>query len=227
MAITLGIIKAALVIGFQDIKTKPKRGFGPFSPQLVVEEIHDDELEITEQPVENGAAISDHAFKRPATVTLRYGWSNSPSATSFIGGLIGAVTGTIDGVQSVLSGSEPNQIKEIYQRLLELQAGLPGEGPKPFTAYTGKRTYYNMLVKSLRVTTDRETENVLMVDVVLKQVIIANTQTVALVVPASEQKDPGSTATPTNSGTKQLGPAPNYNDAGAGRGFVNPPMVTP
>jgi hypothetical protein len=48
----------------------------PFHPEVTVEEDHTDDLTITEHPVESGAAITDHAFKRPAEVRVRVGWSD-------------------------------------------------------------------------------------------------------------------------------------------------------
>ena len=42
-----------------------------------VEERHMDRLEITNHPVETGAAITDHAFYHPPELTLVLGWSNS------------------------------------------------------------------------------------------------------------------------------------------------------
>jgi hypothetical protein len=42
------------------------RKIGVIIPDVVVSEKHSDTLEITEHPVETGAAISDHAYKRPA-----------------------------------------------------------------------------------------------------------------------------------------------------------------
>jgi hypothetical protein len=48
---------------------------GQFPPPTVwVEEQHQDQMMITEHPVENGAPVSDHAFPRPVEVTIRLGW---------------------------------------------------------------------------------------------------------------------------------------------------------
>jgi hypothetical protein len=44
---------------------------------VVIREVHDDELTITDHPVGNGAPITDHAFKNPESVMLEFGWSNN------------------------------------------------------------------------------------------------------------------------------------------------------
>lgn len=49
----------------------PKRAIGPFTTMLTIEEISNDELEITQHPVQQGATITDHAFVKPATVSIK------------------------------------------------------------------------------------------------------------------------------------------------------------
>jgi soluble lytic murein transglycosylase-like protein len=49
------------------------RKIGMIIPDVVVSEKHSDTLEITEHPVETGAAISDHAYKRPSEVVMEVG----------------------------------------------------------------------------------------------------------------------------------------------------------
>ncbi len=44
-------------------------------PDVIISEKHQDTLEITEHPVEIGAEIADHAYKRPAELTMEVGFS--------------------------------------------------------------------------------------------------------------------------------------------------------
>ena len=48
----------------------PSRKIGPFSATITTEEIATDELEVTQFPVQNTAAISDHAFSKPGRLRL-------------------------------------------------------------------------------------------------------------------------------------------------------------
>ncbi len=196
-----GFVLPAAVIGLGSIYLKPRRGIRGFYPlpssvgpqedllpQVTLEEVHHDELEITDHPVERGAVISDHAFKRPAEVVIRCAWSNSPSKP---GGLIGAAVGvgaalggsvsriaaaagpTAVAAGSLLTGNAPSQAADIYDKLLGLQASAT-----PFDVYTGKRIYRDMLFRSLTVTTDLKTENVLMLTATCRQVLIVSTTTI-------------------------------------------------
>ena len=152
------------------------RSIGGIIPNVTIEEHHRDDLAITDHPVEQGAAITDHSFKMPAEVTMQCGWSSS-------GALFGSLTLTSP--------------RDIYQQLLLLQASR-----QPFDLVTGKRSYSNMLIKSLGVTTNAASENSLMVTCTMREVIIVQTQ-VTTIAPAAVHANPAATAATQNTGVKQ------------------------
>lgn len=78
-----------------DVLLTPSRSIGFLIPNVVMEEIHRDELAIVQHPVETGATITDHAFKLPAQVEMRIGFSDS--------------------------GQFPGYSKAVYAALLSLQ----------------------------------------------------------------------------------------------------------
>jgi hypothetical protein len=222
-----GFVLPALSLGVGSIVLKPNtRGFLPDTgsliiPQATIEEIHHDEIMITDQPVETGSNISDHAYKLPSEVVIRFGFSNSPSlnvgglvgsaltfnATTILNPIVGAGQATEQTIQSVLTGNAIDQVKSIYQQLLDLQASFV-----PFTVYTGKRKYQNMLFKAITVTTDIKSENALIATVTCRQIIFANTQTITVPLAANNQSQsiPQSTSTTQDIGTKSLSSAPGY-----------------
>ncbi|PKF31923.1 phage baseplate protein [Acinetobacter proteolyticus] len=152
---------------------------------VTVEEKHKDELKVTEHPTEVGAAISDHAFKEPPEVTMKVGWSES--------------AGTLNGFlgDTVLGGNTSLTI--VYQTLLQLQ-----EQALPLIISTGKRLYTNMLIKSLGCTTDLQTENVLMIDITFKKVLMVSTK--MSVIAIENQANPEATASVSDGGTVQAKP---------------------
>ncbi len=157
-----------------------------------LEETHLDELQITEHPVEKGAEINDHAFKRQPELTLKCGWSNSQ---------IAALAGTL---QSIFEGGElptADYVSTVYSQLLALQ-----ETRQPFDVVTSLRIYRDMLFKSLSVTKDQKTGAALNVTATLKQIRIVQTQATSL--PSKEgQADPQATAETQNAGVKAAVPA--------------------
>lgn len=209
-----GYVDPSLDAGEQTIQVTPQRGLGPFVAQVTLEERHVDDLAITDHPVETGATISDHAYMRPSEVTIRCGWSESPKGDGDGGGIFSG--GGLDGgLTSETSGSAVGAPREMYQNLLELQ-----KSRVPFEIFTGKRIYQNMLVKSLAVTTDKDTENVLLVTAVCREVILVSTQVVSVGAPADEQAEPESTQATSEQGQKSAGDGAKY-DAGAGAESLN------
>lgn len=166
------------------------RKIGLIIPDVVVSEKHQDALEITEHPVEIGAPVSDHAYKRPSEVTMEIGFSGGGSLLDF------ADTSAL----GISLGTSP---KEIYQQILDLQASRV-----PFDVTTGKRQYSNMLIRAIDVTTDRTSENVLMCVLTLREVIISQTQSITVADKANMQEGV-STASLQNTGTKSVKTANN------------------
>jgi hypothetical protein len=154
-----------------------RRSIGGFPAQVVIEEVERDELTITEHPVEQGAPIADHAFKRPSEVTIRAGWSATEA-----------------GDLSADGGG-------IYSILLRMQAAL-----QPFNVFTGKRSYKDMLIASLVVETDEKSEFALMATITCRQIILVSTSTTNVSGSSSDaanHTDPQSTAQPSDNGTQQ------------------------
>lgn len=141
------------------------RRIGTVIPDVVISEKHNDRLEITEHPVERPTSagtgfVADHAYRQPSELTMEVGFSGG-----------GSVLDVFDTSSLGLSaGKSP---EEIYTELLDLQRQR-----EPIDIVTGKRIYKNMLIKSLEVTTDKVTENVLMVIVTFREVIISTTHSI-------------------------------------------------
>src|SRR5260364_458704 len=120
----------------QSVLIRARRSIGEIVRNVVIEEGHRDALPITEHPVEQGAAIADHAYVRPAEVGMRCGF----------------------GPGNAFSRMESSDPAWMCQQLRALQASR-----QPFDVITGKRAYRNMLIPQLTVTTAPESEHALMV----------------------------------------------------------------
>jgi len=162
----------------------------------VVEEDGDDEMVITDHPVEVGAVISDHAFALPARLGLIYAWSGGSDQNQ-----------TVDPETQAVS-KDPDFLKNIYQQLLNLE-----KNRVLCEVNTGKRMYQNMLISRLTIRTDKENENSLTVHVEMKEILTAATQSVPL-SNAAVQQFPQNTAPVVNQGNVSLQPGTNFNPAG-------------
>lgn len=159
------------------------RSIGGFTANITIEEDSTDELMITRHPVEQGADITDHAYKQPAELVVRAGWTNS----------------------SLSALGNEDYCSSIYAQLLTLQ-----ESRAPFSVQTGQRLYTNMLMRAIRKVTNEDTEYALIAEISLQQIVIVPIE-VSSVPPTANQSQPQQTAATTQSGVKTLQPAPNFN----------------
>jgi hypothetical protein len=220
----IGNAVAAGQILIQLLTHKQKRGFDDgsgslFVPDATIEEVHSDDLEITDHPVEQGTVISDHAFKRPSELIITAGWSDSPNNSGLANQIVGAAANTSPALQTILgatrtiggivnmfaSNGRGSPSQAAYQQLLAMQANR-----LLFAIFTGKRVYQNMLVKSLATTTDAKTENSLVIRIGCRQLLMAQTQTVT-VPDSSVMKNPEQNGAAQNFGVKYPLPSPNIN----------------
>ena len=155
-----------------------------FLADVTVEERHSDELRVTENPVEQGAAITDHAFKVPARLTLRVGFSNSNP-------LVG----------------NPAYVDIVYQLFLLLQSSAI-----PFGLVTFKRLYSNLLITRLETFTDEKWSNAMMLTVEMREIILVSTQTVS-VPPTQNMAAPGINGATQSTGSNSLTPGTGFNSS--------------
>lgn len=217
-AITTTIVHAAQVglpilfsqenRGFQDILLPDGTTMENFIAQATIEERHIDEMDICEHPIEQGAAITDHAYKLPAKLILRLGWSNSKSDSNLLdiaASWIGAVGGQAGEIVSEAYGlvtaglnliNSEDYVKKIYDNLQLLQTKRA-----IFSIYTPKRVYYNMMCRGLHTETDWTSANSLPILMDCQEVILTKRIDP---LSAEQLKNPASNAAPINNGTKQL-----------------------
>lgn len=153
---------------------------GMFVDQLTVRETHRDEMVITEHPVAlapGPAPVSDHAYVRPAEVTIEARWSNSaPGNTS------GSAT----------------YAAQVYAKLLKLR-----NERAIMTVYTGKRAYTSMLLPGIDIITEEASEFALVATLHFRQIIVTSVQNFSVTSDPTAQANPQSTQPPTDAGSTQ------------------------
>jgi hypothetical protein len=154
----------------------------------VVTERHTDNVEVTDQPVEQGSLVSDHAYRRPSELTLTYYWAMASSTNV---------------------GSSQSFLQTLYKAILAVQNSF-----SLLTVATGKRLYKNMLIKGIDVLTDKDNENILNMTISLKEIIIATTTVVSL-QSSSNMSSPQQTAPVLKQGGSSITPGNNFNPSGA------------
>lgn len=129
-----------------------------FDFDVVVSEGHESKIQITENPIEGGSPVHDHAVILPKQVEIEGRVSDTPMPS---GG--STVFGSIGGRRSVTA--------------FEMMIGLQ-ESREVFTVLTGLRRYPNMMLENLRTRQDAGTAEVLDFTATLREVKIVNTRIV-------------------------------------------------
>ena len=89
----------------------PKRTIGPFTEFLTIEEIATDDLEITNHPVQQGATITDHAYLKPSSLSVRAMWDS----------VVAPLGETYQKLLKIQADREPFDVvtgKRIYKNML-------------------------------------------------------------------------------------------------------------
>lgn len=123
-------------------------GSGGIVVDAAISEEHTTSCDLTKNPVEEGAKITDHVQLEPAKLTIDGVISDSPLGAPFVQNFQNAKA----AVLSKLTG-ESRSI-DAYQKLLELQ-----KSREPFTVTTGLKKYNNMIMTSLSVPRTVSTSN--------------------------------------------------------------------
>jgi hypothetical protein len=167
--------------------------------QVTIEEQHLDEMEIVDHPIEVGAPITDHTFKRPAELTLHIGWTAPQISAAGVGAFV------TTSVQNISSAEYLNAIAQIYNQLLQGQANRV-----LYTVNTTKRVYQDMVIKGISTITDKDNRNILMVTVNLRQLLLVTSQILAVSAPQQQQLMPQNTNPDTQRGLQSLTGASTY-----------------
>lgn len=166
------------------VLVRPVRSVNGITADAVVEERHSDEMTITTHPVEVGSSVTDHAYRLPSSLVLIYVWA------------MGSKQNTTKDISF---------LKTLYQQFLTLMISAT-----LLQVITGKRVYKNMMIEAVDVVTDYNSENILEMRLSLRELLLANTQTVQ-VTPAAQQLLPQRTGPTIDQGSKTLQPGVNFN----------------
>ncbi len=194
----------------------PKGQIDSITVDATLEEVHTQQLAVTDHPVETGATISDHSFRKPVELVMTCGWSNSSfnALSSVLSGNSG-----ITGILATGSLSVSDYVTGVYSQLDALQSRST-----LFDVVTSLKTYSNMLMTSLRINRDVKTAQALMCVCTFREIILVSTQTTSL-PPAENMANPSD-----NQGASNLGPVsalPDPSPAAGGSFPVVAPQISP
>jgi hypothetical protein len=159
----MGIFGANTILGI--IFGQDESNIGGIAVDASVTESHSSPCEITENPVEDGSTISDHAQIKPKELTIDGVITDTPLYFPIIQNIMGIV----NKVQE-LFGKDSRSI-DAYNKFISLQ-----NTREPFTVITGLRKYDNMMLENFTVDRTAKSGGAIVFKAKMKQVVIAESK---------------------------------------------------
>lgn len=145
---------------------------------VTTSESHITEVEVTDNPVENGSNIADHVHFKPVSLKIEGLITDTP------------ITSTIATIIDAITSYNDNRSRKIYDKLVDIQ-----KAGEPITVVTGFKQYENMILKSLSVSRSSDTGAAIQYSAEFIEIRIANSETIDLALNTD----------PQNLGTTNLG----------------------
>lgn len=130
----------------------------------VMQERHRNVISLTKQPVEYGAAITDHSFRQPIIINVQGIITNSPSLKQ-LGNNIPNFDGNNGVFTQVAQSFTGERIQSAYAGLMKLQ-----NKRLPMRLQTGLLNYENMVLTDVQVPNNKN--NRLLLDMTFEEAII-------------------------------------------------------
>jgi len=140
-----------------------------------VREEHSSTCEVSENPVEEGADVTDHVYVRPPMLSIEGVITDTPLGFAAISNVQNLVTeaSNIFGFNNPFGGSGSRSI-DAFNSLVNLQ-----KTRKPFTVLTGLKRYENMILEDLHVPRTAETGNAIHFTANFRQVRLVQSQLIS------------------------------------------------
>jgi hypothetical protein len=156
-------------MAFENLFIRTKRSLGGIQLDSVLEEAHDNTIRLTQNPIESGVDVTDHAIVVPKKLSMRAVVTDSPLGLAAFALLVDSVTN--------LFGTSTNENATRSQQAYALLLALK-ERREPIVVTTRLVVYDNMVITRLAVVQDKDTSQAVFLNIELEQIIITESQIV-------------------------------------------------
>lgn len=143
--------ETSIIIRRWRLSINPDQTENALTFDAVIREEHTSELSVTDNPVETGVVISDHAYMQPRRLSMEAAFSDTPIFQEHTGGGVGVLVGG-SGIKPSADNGLPRSAN-AWDVLTKLQAMAV-----PFDVQTGLKLYKDMVI--LRLTTSQDKDSV-------------------------------------------------------------------
>ena len=155
-------------MAFENLFIRTKRTIGSVQLDSVLLEEHEGFVSITKNPVESGADITDHAIVQPDILSIKGLVTDSPLGLAALGQIIDSITNLF----GTSTSSNLTRSQQAYRALEVLK-----NNAEPIDVTTRLKTYSNMMITSLSTSQDKDTSQIVILDITLEEIIITESST--------------------------------------------------
>lgn len=167
-------------MAFENLFIRTKKSIGGIQLDAVISEAHDNEVTVTDNPVELGADITDHSIIKPKVVNITATVTDTPLGSAAFGEIVDTVTGLFG------TSTAENLTRSVtaYNALVQLQ-----ETREPIEIQTKLKLYQNMIITRVTTAQDVNTSREVVMRITAREVLITESEIVKL---QPEQLEEGS-----------------------------------
>ena len=158
-------------MAFENLFIRTQKAIGDIQLDAVISESHVNEVSLTNNPVELGAEITDHAVVQPKRLNIVAQVSDTPMGLAAFGQIVDLVTGLF-GTSTTDNITRSNA---AYNAIVQLQ-----EAREPIELQTKLKLYTNMIITNVSVQQDKNTSRIVRMSIDVQQVIITQSEIVQL-----------------------------------------------
>lgn len=162
--------------------------------EATLKETHTFSTTLSENPIENGSYVTDHANIQPVELQLTCMISNNPlsfkqaiigNASGLMGSIIGRATqnnlisaiatGAFSSIGTKIANMITNQKNAVADAMQKLLSAW--EGATPLSVESGLRSYTNMVITNMSFNKDKDTAEVLSFQMTLREIRVVLSRT--------------------------------------------------
>lgn len=174
---------------------RTRRSFAGIQLDAVLNESYSSPIELTKNPVEFGAEITDHAIIKPKKYTISGIVSNTQIS---LAGAIGDIVDNVSGLFGDSTGQGLTRAQSAYKSLQAIK-----DAREPIEVQTGLGLLENMVILDIQVNQDKSTANAIFFTAPLEEVLIVETEVLSFPASSLSGDNALQSASPTSKGVQQ------------------------
>lgn len=158
-------------MALENLFIRTKKSIGGIQLDAVISETHNNKIRLTENPIELGVDITDHAVIEPKTLNIIAEVSDTPLGEAALGQIVDLITGLF-GTSTSKNITRSNA---AYNAMVQLQ-----EAREPLEIQTKLVLYNNMIITDINVTQDKNSSKIVNMSINLKEIFLTETEVIQL-----------------------------------------------